>query len=412
MSSLLFPSDLAVSRGSYSLRLNCSAVNWDEFSLTPVTSRTLRTAGPFQILAFTASTHTDLMPFSELEFGTGKLRQTRFVPFNEAFRIMWWKCKAMVLRQMSHLPGGRSAYLTAQKLLGTNRPAARRDLTKAAELLDCIRDVDANVDGATVYEIGTGWHPFTPLAFFLAGAREVVTVDVNPWLSLRTAREAVAAAEEQLDWFAERIGKDPQAIRERFARIQRDANDLTTLLASFGCRYIYPGDARESGLAADSVDFVISSNVLEHIPGDILSSIFVESSRILAPGGLAVHRFNPGDHYANGDTSITNGNFLQFSEAEWERYGDGLAYHNRLRGPQFAEIFSQAGFEQKLFETRIDERTLNALKIKQLQPHEDFQGLSDEQLAVDYVWYVGQKPESPQVAAEETNDVLQTVSEA
>ncbi|WP_013630287.1 methyltransferase domain-containing protein [Rubinisphaera brasiliensis] len=334
---------------------------------------------------------------------------------------MWWKCKAMVLRKMSRLPGGRSAYLTAQKLLGTNRVAPRRDLTKAAELLDCIRDVGASLVNASVYEIGTGWHPFTPLAFFLAGAKEIITVDVNPWLSLRTAREAVAATGEHLDWFADRIGQDCEQIRERYSRIAQTATSQDELLASFGCRYIYPGDACQSGLADNSVQFVISSNVLEHIPGDILQQIFRESRRILSPGGLAVHRFNPGDHYANGDGSITNGNFLQFSEKDWQRYGGGLAYHNRLRSPQFAELFRETGLEQELFETRIDERTLKALEAGELQVHADYQRFSNEELAIDYVWYVGQKPETSTRSAEkcrsETTDqhsaeALQTVSEA
>ena len=305
---------------------------------------------------------------------------------------MNWKLKAFVLRQLSRLPAGKSCYLTTQKLLGTTRAQPQRDLTRACELLEMIHESGQTVSGSICYEIGTGWHPFTPLALYLAGAREVITVDVNPWLSLRTARQAIAAAGDFMDWFAEQAHLDPVAVRRRYERIALQAPTLTELLSSMRCRYIYPGDARASGLAAESIDFVVSSNVLEHIPYGILQEIAVESLRILKPGGLFAHRYNPGDHYANDDRRVSTIHFLQFSPQEWEKYGAGLAYHNRLRCSQYTTLFTELGYLPLIVEKRIDPQALELLTNQKLQVHADFAGFTPEDLAADYMWVAGMKP--------------------
>lgn len=305
---------------------------------------------------------------------------------------MHWQYKAKALNLLSRMPCGRQGYLLAQKLLGTTRVHARRDLERASELIELIRDAGQTLRGATCYEIGTGWHPFTPLALYLAGAERVITVDVNPWLSLRSARETVRAAEPELEWFATRNQLPVDQIQERFRRISLQAGNLPELLSGFKTEYIYPGDARNSGLAARSIDFVLSSNVLEHIPPEVLRGIIRESCRILNPGGLCVHRFNPGDHYANTDPEISTANFLRFSQQEWEQYGSGLAYHNRLRCSQFSRMFAESGLVPVIEETRVDEAALSALKSEMLSPHEDFAGFEASDLAADYMWYVGMQP--------------------
>ena len=136
----------------------------------------------------------------------------------------------------------------------------------------------------------------------------------------------------------------------------------------------------------------MSSNVLEHIPRDIQLDIHRESRRILRSAGLAVHRFNPQDHYSTVDLGITMVNFLQYSTQEWHWLGgSGLSYHNRLRSRDYLEMFEEAGLDIAVHRERVDERSLHAIQTGALKVHPEFAGYTARELAVDYMWLAGRK---------------------
>src|SRR6056297_916615 len=99
---------------------------------------------------------------------------------------MNWRYKAFILSVLSRSPVGKTVYLQLQRCLGTTRPQPKRDLTRAVELIEMIREVGQSISGSDCFEIGTGWHPFTPLALYLTGAKRIDTCDINPWLSLNS----------------------------------------------------------------------------------------------------------------------------------------------------------------------------------------------------------------------------------
>lgn len=305
---------------------------------------------------------------------------------------MKWQTKAFILRQLSQMPMGKHLYLLLQKTKGSNRAQPRRDFSRIGELLEMIQTSGHSSEGKSFFEIGTGWHPYAPLGCYLADAEKITTVDVNPWLTLKSAKECVIAAKDHLPWLAELMGDEHSTLLNRYRKIDRNAKTLTGFLASMRTEYQYPGDASDTHLSENSFDFVISSNVLEHIELQILKSISKESFRILKPGGLCVHRINPGDHYANEDSSITTANFLQFAEEDWKKYGNGLAYHNRLRYSEFIHILADEGFASVFEKKRVDPQALEALKNKTIEPDNNFSNFSLEDLATDYMWYTGMKP--------------------
>jgi SAM-dependent methyltransferase len=237
----------------------------------------------------------------------------------------------------------------------------------------------------------------------LGGAESVQTVDVNPWLTFSYARETWCALKPHLSEIAEMCRSSEREVHARYARVPQAIRTLDQLLEPLNIRYVYPGDARDTGLAADSVDIVLSSNVLEHIPRDVQEGIHRESLRILRAGGIAVHRFNPQDHYATVDRRITHANFLRYSSEEWHWYGgSGLAYHNRLRSRDFSQMFAAAGFSLEISRTRIDARSLESIQSGELPIHPEFAGYSPQELAGDYMWIVARKPLSGMAGAAST----------
>ncbi|WP_437227744.1 methyltransferase domain-containing protein [Planctomicrobium sp. SH661] len=306
---------------------------------------------------------------------------------------MSWKLKAHTLGILSRMPAGRSLYHFLQKCAGTNRLNVRRDLNRAFELVDLVHQAGDTIEGATCLEVGTGWRPFVPFVLALGGAKRVITVDVNPWLTPAYASETWKSLELFLPEIAANCRLPEHEVWDRFRKVPRNAKTLKAIFDPLNIEYIYPGDARATGLPDNSVDIVLSSNVLEHIPRDIQLDIHRESLRILRAGGLTVHRFNPQDHYATVDSQITHANFLQFSSEEWHWLGgSGLAYHNRLRSRDYRELFDEAGLNIEICRERVDPRSLEAIQKGTLAVHPEFQRYTAEELAADYMWTVCRKP--------------------
>lgn len=178
----------------------------------------------------------------------------------------------------------------------------------------------------------------------------------------------------------------------RYKRAGARRETVEQLLRGFRVEYRCPADAQHTALPDASVDFVCSSNVLEHIPPRVLQNIHRETCRILKPRGLAVHRVNPGDHFTAIDPSITEANFLRYSAKEWRRYsGSPLAYHNRLRCIQHRRLIEESGFSILVDRVRTSQRALEAIRSGRLPIHPSFAQFEAEQLAADYLWIVGER---------------------
>jgi SAM-dependent methyltransferase len=301
---------------------------------------------------------------------------------------MHWKTKAHLLAVLSRMPLGERVYRRMQRIARTNRLNVSESLDRCVEVVHLAREAGYDSVGGTIVEIGTGWRPS------LLGADRIITFDIHPWMTGSYLKETCQALDARIEDLAEKLHVDPQPMRARFeeARAAMIWSMRDSLLKSFRVDYRCPADATRSGLPDSSADLVCSSNVLEHVSRGLLAPLHAESARILRPGGLAVHRFNPGDHFATVDRRITSANFVQFSASEWRWYGgSGLAYHNRLRCPDHARLLQQAGFELVVTRVRHNERAARAIESGELPVHADFQQFSAHELAADYMWVVGRR---------------------
>ena len=300
-----------------------------------------------------------------------------------------WKLKAYALAFLSRAPGGEHAYHALQRLAGTTR-LGDRDFSQggATALLDLCRDIGVDPAGKVWLEIGTGWHPILPFLLHLLGAEHVVTVDTHRWMDARHAAETVTAIGRVLDQIAEHFGVSGTLLRERY-RTLKHATDLGTLLAAARVEYRCPVSGSATGLADASVDVVFSCNVLEHIPPGDLVAVHREIRRVLRPGGVAVHRIDPSDHFAHQDPSITRANFLRFSDSQWSRYGSGLAYHNRLRAAEHVRLLIEAGFRVLLIRESRNTAIRDAIESGTLPVDARFRAYDPEALAVDYLQVAG-----------------------
>jgi SAM-dependent methyltransferase len=304
--------------------------------------------------------------------------------------VAGWRIKAHVLAVASRTPGGRALYQRYSGIKAGRMHDAEEMFGRACDLLDLYRHSGGVLSGRDCLEIGTGWCPWVPLLLSVGGAHRIVTVDINPWLTLRTAVATTRAVLARREVIANMLGGSAGAGMRRLEEAEQ-ARSLNDWLSMVGVVY-HHADLLTAGLPAGSFDLVVSSNVLEHVPPGVLKAIHTESDRLLRAGGRIVHRFNPQDHFAGGDSSITGANFVQFSESEWRWLGgSGLSYHNRLRCRQHRVLIEQAGFDVVVARTRPDPAARRAIETGALRVHPDFAGFDSVDLTDDYMWVVAQK---------------------
>lgn len=120
-----------------------------------------------------------------------------------------------------------------------------------------------------------------------------------------------------------------------------DCTSTEELLAQVGGIYLTHGLQSLRSIPDDSVEFIWSQAVLEHIRLEEFDETMYELRRILHPNGVASHRVDLKDHLGG---ALNN---LRFSTSIWE--SDWLAksgfYTNRIRYSDMINRFIDAGFD-------------------------------------------------------------------
>jgi SAM-dependent methyltransferase len=278
---------------------------------------------------------------------------------------MRWTRKAKIQKMCAAIPYGDHVYRQIQKRLGTLNPSPFNRLPHSAGMLSRLRELPFDVDGSRCIEVGTGHLPIAPVALYLAGAREVVTVDlhrrIDVNLTVEMLRQLTARRQEVVDLFAGIVSED--LVRERLSIISKGHDRFFDLFERIGIRYIAPGDARRIPEPDASFDLHFSFTCLEHIEPQDLAAILAEGRRLLQPLGVAAHLVDTSDHFAHQDETINRINFLRFTESEWSRIGGNeFSYCNRLRAPQLLAMFAKSGLQIVKADSTVDERSLDELQ--------------------------------------------------
>ena len=280
---------------------------------------------------------------------------------------MNWKMKAYLQSAVSMLPGPAShrVYYGIQRAIGTLRAVEPTNgFRDGLRLADAIEDAGGRVAGASFLEVGTGRRVNVPIALWLCGAGEIITVDRTPYLRAELVEEELGFVRRHASEVEALFGAraDSESFRQRFAVLLREGLTTSELLAAARIRYLNH-DVRSLPMPAGAVDHHISNNVLEHVPPPDLAAILVEGKRIVRNDGLLVHRVDFSDHFSEDDPSISTVNFLRYSEEEWRRFGGNrYNYHNRLRIDEFEAIVSDAGLAIVGEQPDVDRAALRLLE--------------------------------------------------
>lgn len=234
----------------------------------------------------------------------------------------------------------------------------------ARQIAEWLKEAGHEVKGGRILEVGTGHNVNVPMGLWLCGAGEIVTVDLNKYLSDALVTETLEFVRENPEEVAKAFGSlsEDDVFQERLRQLIGFQGGMKQLLGLANIKYFSPADAGRLGFPDASFDFHISHAVFEHIPPEIITAILKEARRLLKPQGLLLHVIDPSDHFAHDDASITAINFLQFNEREWNRWaGNKFMYHNRLRAFEYLKLFEEAGVRILRQSQAVDQMSLESL---------------------------------------------------
>lgn len=258
---------------------------------------------------------------------------------------MHWLAKRALQNLLSALPASESANYLFQRHVTRRLPIGDAGVArKFARARSHLRAHEEHGPGRSLaetvaYEFGAGWDLAVPLAYAALGVGRQVLVDVRPNLRLELVNATLASLARRREALEREAGRP---LRDLGAPDVASAGELEQ---RFGIVYRAPVDARATGLPAESVDLVTSTNTLEHVPREAIGPILRESARLLRPDGVMSFRIDMQDHASYVDPRRSPYDYLRYSDRAWRLISPKLEYENRLRLPDYRALFGETGLE-------------------------------------------------------------------
>jgi len=232
-----------------------------------------------------------------------------------------------------------------------------------------LKELNVDLKNKTIFEIGSGWFPAMPYFFkYNFNSKDVVTVDINKHFKRKT------------------VLKINSLFSKKYNFEIKPASDNSFGLPE-NVRYLPNYDVTKQDFP--ETDFIFSRYVLSHMSEQDVDLMHEKMKKQLKKDSLVVHFISPSDLRQHGDNSLALQDFLQYSKQEWDKIRTKFDYHNRLRLPQFIEIFNKYGYEiLHLDYESLKQGTERYDLFKKVKIHKDFIQYSDEELTAGNIMIV------------------------
>ncbi|GIZ07480.1 hypothetical protein [Flavobacterium sp. UMI-01] len=272
------------------------------------------------------------------------------------------RIKTRIFKTLAIFPGslGYSIYhflqnIGSKKTLGDKIQSTRTTFNTIIRILN---NNNISIEGCKIAELGSGWVPLLPYQFIFEGnVKSVDTYDINEHYNTKEIKKLNTFYSKDYVFEVQKKGK----------------YELHQSVNYFPKTNICKGKIED-------IDLIVSRFVLEHVPIESIKEMHQFFLSRLKKGSYILHLISPSDHRAYSDTSLSLQDFLKYSSEEWDKIQTKFDFHNRLRLPQYLELFKN-DFEMVFFEHDVvKNNTVAYSKFKELSIHPDFKKYSEQEL--------------------------------
>lgn len=210
--------------------------------------------------------------------------------------------------------------------------------------LKAIESCGAIADGMQLMELGTGWVHWEAMFTRLFYDVQIKLFDV--WDNRQFAGFLHYATELRRR-LASETDRSPEAIAKAEALLDQVLATKTfdEAYELLGFEYIVDPTGSLRAIADGTVDLVISSDVMEHIPRNAVPALCADLRRIVRPGGYVAQQIVYTDHLTIYDRSVHPKNYLRYSDRQWRWWLENdVQYINRLQPSDFLKAFGDNAF--------------------------------------------------------------------
>lgn len=257
-----------------------------------------------------------------------------------------WIYKAAIQKAISVLPFANQINFQFQKYVTKGLELSDfyfiERLQHAANQIKAYKRHSGKSFPAFTLELGTGWYMIIPVCYFLCGAQSVYTIDL---LQLANKKRLLLTLKKFIAYYELKKLQHYIPIKENRIEVlkniidQRHKLSFNEMIKQLNLTY-FIGDVSTVSLKNNSIDLIHSNNTLEFINTVQLKVILIKFKALLKVNeGVLCNFIDLSDHYSHFDTSISNFNFLKYSDSKWKLIDNNLKRQNRLRITDYRAIY-------------------------------------------------------------------------
>jgi hypothetical protein len=266
---------------------------------------------------------------------------------------------ALAEKALDMVPLGDRAYRAVGHLCNARTKGVNSSYVSSFRLIRKARE--SVPDGARIMEIGTGWFHHDAMLLYLVGDFETYLFDIEDKADLRYIKNFGRTLMRDSALVSRKLGVSEATIHTRLERVLRHDSRarLYTMLnwVPVITRYVsHPFFPRQS------IDFMLSNCVVNHIPPAILEPELVALREILRDDGAMYHLIGHDDHWAFHDRSANMFNFYRYSDQYYALLFESLEYHNRMVVAEWREVFDRCGLEAEEWYRHATDESWQAIR--------------------------------------------------
>ncbi len=283
------------------------------------------------------------------------------------------KIKTVLFKSLALLPNKLDDYCyhKIQSLFDKSSLESRIKSTESTylRLSKVLTDLKIDLKDKNVFELGSGWFPAMPYFFkYKLTVKKVITVDINEHFTRKT------------------VLKLNNLFSNLYAINVRSSKENKYELPE-GIEYFPRANVLNSNLP--DVQMFFSRYVLSHMSKEDVDDLHKKLKKELKKDSYIIHFISPSDLRQHNDSNLSMQDFLKYSESEWEKIHTKFDYHNRLRLPQFLEIFKKYDLEVLHLEYEsLQKNTKKYDLFKEIKLHENFINYTDDELTAGNILVV------------------------